>query len=158
MAQQLTSRWRSTVALAVAMALVAAVAAFGGQFRPGAWYAALAKPAWTPPGWLFPPVWTALYVMIAVAGWLIWRAPAGGAAPAFWIAGLILNATWSWLFFGRHDIGLALADILLLWLTIAGFIVSAWPVDRRASLLFLPYLAWVGFASALNFAIWSLNR
>lgn len=139
------------------LAAVLAVSVTGAMFRPGPWYLTLQKPAWTPPGWLFAPVWTTLYVMIAVAGWLVWRRAGFSAALWFWVVQLGLNASWSWIMFGRHEIGAALAVIGLLWLTIAGFIVSAWPASRTASLLFVPYLAWVSFASALNFAIWRLN-
>lgn len=145
------------MALPVFVVLTALAAAFGAQFRPDAWYVSLVKPAWTPPNWLFAPVWTALYCAIAVAGWLAWRAEGAGRAVAIWAVALALNAVWSWLFFGRHTIGGALIDIALLWLSIAAFIVSAWPQSRLAGALFVPYLAWVSFAAALNLAIWRLN-
>lgn len=144
--------------LPVFIAIVAAAATTGMQFMPGSWYAGLAKPSWTPPGYLFGPVWAVLYVMIAVAGWRVWMA--GGlvsAALAIWAAQLALNAAWSWIMFGRHEIGLALGDIVLMWIAIVAFIATAWTVDRTAALLFVPYLAWVSFAMALNFAIWRLN-
>jgi translocator protein len=137
--------------------LVLAAASTGAQFMPGAWYTTLNKPAWTPPGWLFPIAWTVLYFMIAVAGWLAWRAGGPGSAVAIWAAGLVLNALWSYLMFGRHDIGAALADIAALWLAIAAFIWATWSSEPRAAYLFMPYLAWVSFAAALNFAIWRLN-
>ena len=143
--------------LAVFVLLTAAAAAFGAMFMPGEWYVALRKPAWTPPDRVFGPVWTVLYVLIAVAGWLVWRAQGLGRILTIWAVGLVLNALWSWLFFGRHWIGVALVDIFALWLTIAAFIIAAWPVDRIASLLFAPYLAWVSLATALNFAIWRMN-
>lgn len=148
---------RHAAALAVFVALVAGAAVFGSQFRPGQWYVGLVKPAWTPPNWLFAPVWTALYVMIAVSGWLMWRSARPFPALAAWGLGLALNAAWSWLFFGRHAIDAALLDIGLLWLSIAAYIGLAWPVSRVAAGLFVPYLAWVSLASALNFAIWRLN-
>ena len=137
--------------------LVLAAALFGAQFMPGDWYLALKKPSWTPPNWLFGPVWTTLYVMIAAAGWLVWRAGDRGAAIAVWTANIVLNGLWSWLFFGQRLIGAALVDIALIWATIVAFIVLAWPKSRWASLLFLPYLAWVSLATALNFTIWRLN-
>ena len=137
--------------------LTLAAAAMGAQFRPGAWYAALQKPAWTPPGWLFGPVWTVLYVMIALAGWIAWRRQGWSAATGLWLVALAANGAWSWLFFGRQAIGAALVDILVLWLAIAAFIVATWRASRSASLLFVPYLAWVSFATALNAAIWRLN-
>lgn len=143
--------------LVVFVAITAAAASFGAMYKPGPWYAALAKPAWTPPGWLFAPAWTTLYVMIAIAGWLVWRARGASTALVFWGAQMLLNAAWSWLMFGQHEIGWALADLAALWLAILGFIVAARPISRSAAALFAPYLAWVSFAGALNFAIWRLN-
>lgn len=146
------------LALLVFLALVAGAAAVGAQFQPGAWYAALAKPDWTPPNWLFAPVWTALYVAIATSGWLVWRrTPRVGAPLALWAAQLVLNAAWSWLFFGLHRPGLAVADIVVLLAAIAGFIVASRRVSPAAAALFVPYLLWVAFATALNVAIWRLN-
>ncbi len=144
-------------ALLVFVALVAIAAASGATFKPGLFYAALAKPAWTPRPELFAPVWAALYVMIALAGWVVWRAQGLGPALWFWLIQLALNAGWSWIMFGRKQIDLALLDIGALWLAILAFIVAAWPVRRTASLLFVPYFLWVSFAGALNFAIWRLN-
>ena len=146
-------------AFAVFAALTAAAAVTGSQFMPGPWYAALAKPAWTPPNWVFGPVWTVLYVMIAVAGYLAWRAAGRiDRAVAIWGASVVLNGAWSWLFFGQRLIGAALVDIVLLWLAIAAFIAATWRTARAAAWLFVPYLAWVGYASALNAAIWLMNR
>jgi translocator protein len=138
--------------------MVLAAALFGGMFTPGEWYASLEKPSWNPPSWVFGPVWTILYVMIAIAGWLAWRNRDRSKLPiTLWGGQLLLNALWSWLFFGREQPGLAFVDIVILWLLIATFIVSAWRISRAASLLFVPYALWVGFAAALNFAIWRLN-
>lgn len=137
--------------------LTLAAATIGSQFRPDAWYTALAKPDWTPPGWIFPPVWTTLYVMIAIAGWLASRSSERQRLVPIWLVGIVLNGAWSWLFFGRHEIGLALLDIALLWGSILAFIVTAWRPARLAALLFVPYFAWVSFASVLNFTIWRLN-
>ena len=139
------------------LGLTVAAAAFGAMFQPGAWYQALVKPAWTPPNWLFGPVWTVLYVMIAIAGWLVWREQGLSFVVVVWVLQLVLNGAWSWIMFGQHQIGLALADIFLLWISIVLFAVLAWPVSLTASLLFVPYLAWVSYAGALNFAIWRLN-
>jgi translocator protein len=138
--------------------LVLAAALFGGMFTPGDWYASLEKPSWNPPGWVFGPVWTILYVMIAIAGWLAWRGRDRSRLPiTLWGGQLLLNALWSWLFFGLERPGAAFVDIVILWLLIAAFIVAAWRSSRAASLLFVPYALWVGFAAALNFAIWRLN-
>lgn len=142
--------------LAVIALAVIAAASLGAVFKPGDWYLSLAKPTWTPPNWLFAPVWTTLYVMIAVAGWLAWRRQ-GGLLFAVWIVALLLNAAWSWLFFGRHWIGVALVDITALWCAIAVFMALAWRPAPAASLLFAPYLLWVGFAGLLNLRIWQLN-
>jgi tryptophan-rich sensory protein len=144
---------------AVFVGLVIAAAAFGGQWGAGAWYNALSKPGWTPPNGLFPVAWTVLYLMMAVAGWLIWETPhpSRPALLAVWGAQLLLNALWSYIFFGRKDIGLALAELSGLWVLIAIFTVLAWPVNREAALLFLPYLIWVSYAGALNAAIWRRN-
>lgn len=137
--------------------LVFAAASTGMQFMPGEWYAALNKPAWTPPNWAFPVAWTILYLMIAIAGWLAWRAGGAGTAIVIWAIGLTLNALWSYLMFGRHDITLALIDIAALWVATAAFICAAWNLDRNAAYLFVPYLAWISFAAALNFEVWRLN-
>jgi translocator protein len=145
------------LSLVIFVIVVAAVAASGAQFTPGAWYATLNKPSWTPPNWLFGPVWSMLYLMIAIAGWLVWRAEGVGVTLAVWAAQLAANAAWSWIMFGRHEIGLAMADITLMWVLITTFVVLTWTRHRTASLLFLPYWAWVSFASALNFALWRLN-
>lgn len=138
-------------------ALVALTAVTGSSFMPGAWYEGLAKPSWTPPNWAFPIAWTILYVMIAVAGWLAWRREGMSRAVAIWGAGLVLNALWSYLMFGRHDIFAALIDIAALWVAIAAFIIATWRSEPRAAYLFLPYLAWVSYAASLNFWIWRLN-
>ena len=124
---------------------------------PGPWYEALAKPSFNPPNWLFGPVWTILYVLIAVAGWRIWqRAPAGNAMKLWWLQ-LLLNFLWSPAFFGLEQIGLALLVILALLVVILAFIAAAWKSDRVSALLFVPYAAWVAFASLLNASILILN-
>ena len=135
-------------------------AAMGGLYMPGEWYAALKKPAWNPPGWIFGPVWTALYTMMAVAAWLVWWK--GGWASQrkpllIFLAQLALNAAWTPLFFGLHRPGVAFAEIVLLWLAIAATLTAFRPVSRTAAWLLAPYLAWVSFAVALNFALWRLN-
>jgi translocator protein len=137
--------------------LVGITAVTGARFMPGEWYAELAKPSWTPPNWLFGPAWTILYIMIAIAGWRVWLQAGAGLVLAVWLVQLAFNMAWSWIMFGEHKIGLAFADIMLLWLSILAFIVLAWPVDRVAAWLFIPYLAWVSYAATLNFAIWRLN-
>jgi len=132
----------------------------GSRFPTGEWYAALTKPTWTPPNWLFGPVWGILYLLMAIAAWLIWRKRglAGAAIPlSLYMLQLALNAAWSWIFFGHHEIGLALIEIVILWLAILATLIGFWRLDPVSGYLMVPYLLWVSFASALNFAIWRLN-
>lgn len=129
----------------------------GAIFAPGDWYEGLKKPSWTPPNWLFPVAWTALYVLIAAAGWLVWRAEGVGLALMLWVAQLVLNAAWSWIMFGRKNMGLALIDAIGMWVLIAAFMAAAWPVSPWATWLFAPYLAWVTVAVALNLAVLRMN-
>lgn len=124
---------------------------------PGAWYEALAKPFFNPPNWLFGPVWTVLYVLIAIAGWRIWQRERSGGAIKLWWLQLALNFLWSPVFFGLERIGPALVVILALLATILAFIAAVWKLDRPSAWLFVPYAAWVAFASLLNAAIWRLN-
>lgn len=139
------------------LALVIVTASSGLLFRPGEWYETLRKPSWTPPNWLFGPVWSTLYIMIAVAGWLVWNADPGSAAIWFWGLQLLLNGFWSYFFFGRRRMDLAFADVVLMWLSVLAFIVSAAGISSAAALLFVPYLVWVTIAAALNLAVWRLN-
>ena len=137
-----------------------AAAAAGAFSPPGDWYTTLNKPSWTPPGWLFGPVWTALYAMIGVSAWLVWKQHGADAirwALVLWVVQLALNAAWSPVFFGAHRLGAALVVIVAMWLAIAATIVAFWPLHRFAAWLLVPYLAWVSFATALNAAIWRLN-
>jgi tryptophan-rich sensory protein len=131
--------------------------AIGYLTAPGEWYADLAKPSFNPPGWIFGPVWTLLYVLIAVAGWRTFERDRRGWPMRLWWAQLALNFLWSPVFFAAHRIGLALVVILLMLTVIFGFIVAAWREDRVAVWLFAPYTAWVAFASMLNAAIFALN-
>ena len=117
-------------------------------------YAALDLPSWAPPGWLFGPVWTVLYVLIAVSGWLVWRQAGWNPALTVYAVQLVLNAIWTPLFFGADRYGVALAEIVLLDLAVVATIVLFRVRHRVAAALLLPYLAWVLFATALNAAIW----
>lgn len=137
-----------------------AAGGIGAQFMPGAWYAALNKPSWTPPGAVFGPVWTVLYVLMGVAAWLVWRKEGfagAGAALTLFLVQLGLNALWSYLFFGRHRPDLALVDIVVLWALILVVTLLFWRHSPVAGGMMAPYLLWVSFASALNFSIWRLN-
>lgn len=124
---------------------------------PGDWYAGLTKPPFNPPNWVFGPVWSLLYVLIAVAGWLVWRSEPGGPAMRAWIAQLVLNFLWSPVFFGARQVGLALVVVALLLATILTFMRLAWKRHRAAAWLFVPYACWVAFATLLNASIWLLN-
>jgi tryptophan-rich sensory protein len=132
----------------------------GAIFPPGAWYGKLAKPSWRPPDRLFAPVWSILYLSIALSGWFVWReAGLAAAVPlAAYSLQLVLNAAWTPLFFGLHRPDLAFLDIVLLWLAIIVTMMLFYPLHVGAALLLVPYLAWVTFAAFLNLAIWRLNR
>jgi tryptophan-rich sensory protein len=131
--------------------------AVGFTTAPGAWYQGLAKPSFNPPDWLFGPVWSLLYVLIAIAGWRIWRIAPDSGAMRLWGLQLLLNYLWSPVFFGLQRPGLALLVIVALLAAIVGFVALARPLDRPAAWLFVPYALWVAFATLLNAAIWRLN-
>ncbi len=145
------------LSLLIFIGLVCFAAVTGALFPTGPWYDALTKPVWTPPNWVFPIAWTILYVMIAIAGWRVWNVSGINSALVVWGIGLVLNAAWSWLMFGEHQIGLALADLIGMWISIAAFIWLARPIDSTAALLMVPYLIWVSYAGALNLNIWLNN-
>jgi tryptophan-rich sensory protein len=149
--------------LAVFLVLCFAAAGIGGAVttpKIDTWYATLVKPSWNPPNWIFGPVWSALYVCMAVAGWLVWRQDglAGAKMPlTLFAAQLAVNVLWSCIFFGLERPGLACVEVLLLCLAIAATMLTFWRRARIAGILFVPYSAWVSFASVLNFTIWRLN-
>lgn len=124
---------------------------------PGEWYAGLTKPAFNPPNWIFAPVWTVLYVLIAIAGWRCWERAPLGAPMRIWVVQLVLNFLWSPIFFGAHLMGLALVVILALLVSVLTFMFASWRHDRIAAWLFAPYAAWVAFAALLNGSLWWLN-
>jgi translocator protein len=136
-------------------------ASVGAFFGPGEWYASLSKPSFNPPDWIFAPVWSTLYFLMAVSFWMVWKNCPNDEAfilprNLFFIQ-LTLNAIWSPLFFGLHNPGLALLDLVILWCFILGMIFSFSRLSRMAALLQVPYLAWVSFAGLLNFTLWQLN-
>ena len=148
---------RDMIMLLVLAGLTAAAAVVGSQFEPGEWYAALQKPALTPPPIVFPVVWTTLYVLIAISGFLAWRAGGWSVAIALWLAQMVLNGLWSWLAFGLQRLDLSAIDIVVLLAVIIAYIVAVAPVSRWAAWLFVPYAAWVGLATWLNIGLWQLN-
>ena len=146
--------------LAGAFLLCFTVAASGAFFPPDEWFRTLVRPSFAPPNWLFGPVWTLLYSMMAISAWLVWRASGfakARTALTVFAVQLVLNATWSGLFFGLHNMGLAFAEIILLWIAIATTIAAFRTHSKLAAYMLLPYLAWVSFASVLNYGFWSLN-
>ena len=163
------TRTRDYAGLAVFIAINAAVSALGGwatSASVGTWYQGLEKPTFNPPDWIFAPVWSALYLMIAIAGWRVWRRGAEGASGArrevrlalmAYAVQLALNLTWSFVFFGARLIGPALAVIVALLAAILANAFLFWRIDRVAGALLVPYAAWVSFATVLNAALWRLN-
>ena len=156
-----SGRYRQFAGLIAYLTVCLGVMAIGGVVTATTvdiWYQTLEKPDFAPPDWVFGPVWTGLYILIAVAGWLVWRrVGVHGTAQLLFAGQLALNLAWSVLFFGMTWIGAALVEIVILWIAIAATTAAFWSISRTAALLFLPYLLWVGYAAALNGAIWVMN-
>lgn len=156
--------WSGRIALLIWLAICLGVAGIGRlvtSHSVGTWYVALRKPVWTPSAWVFAPVWTILYVMMAVAAWLVWLhrdAAVARSGMLLFAIQLALNLAWSILFFGLRNPLAGLVDIVLLWLAILGTLVVFWRVVSPAGWLMAPYLAWVTYASALNFVLWRMNE
>ncbi|QUD90897.1 tryptophan-rich sensory protein [Phenylobacterium montanum] len=149
----------AAASIAIALA-VGAVGGFATHSSVGSWYATLAKPSFNPPNAVFGPVWTMLYVLMALAAWRVWRTgprKAVGLPLGLYAAQLALNLAWSLIFFGLRQPGLALADIAALMALVIATTIAFLRIDRPAGLIMIPYAAWVAFASALNFEIWRLN-
>ncbi|MBN2587169.1 MAG: tryptophan-rich sensory protein [Candidatus Fermentibacteraceae bacterium] len=129
----------------------------GSRFPPGEWYETLEKPSFNPPGWIFGPVWTLLYILMGTAAWLVWKEQGFSPALILFIAQLALNALWSYLFFGANRPDLAFFEIVVLWVLILLTMIFFWKARTLAGALLVPYLLWVSFASVLNFSLWRLN-
>lgn len=154
------SDWIGLIVSLLGCFSVAALASFVTNPEIPHWYASLRKPAWTPPNWLFGPVWTALYAAMAIAVWIIWRrAGWEGSNGALWlfVVQLALNLAWSFIFFKFHNPRWAFIEIVALWIAIAATVVKFAAISRASAMLLAPYLAWVTYAAALNFAIWRMN-
>lgn len=152
---------RDILGLTAFLALCFGVLVVGGTVAASAlheWYATLARPSWTPPGWVFGPLWTLLFPLMAVAGWTVWREGRSRVAVLLFLLQLAFNAAWPWLFFGLHRLDWAFFDAAALWVTLVATMVAFYRVRRRAALLLVPYLAWVTFAAPLSFAVWRLNH
>jgi len=144
------------------LALTFATAAIGAvaSANAGAFYGELLRPAWAPPAGVFGPVWSALYALMAISAWLVWRARglAGArSAIALYVSQLAANALWSWLFFAWHQGALAFIEVLVLWCLIVATAIAFSRISKVAGALLLPYLAWVTFAAALTLAVWKMN-
>ncbi len=156
--------WQSQALGLLAWLLVTFAAASVGivtSARAASFYKQLSQPAWAPPAWLFGPMWSVLYILMAVAAWLVWRDHGfGGAGIALglFVVQLVANALWSWLFFVLRRGALSTVEIVVLWLLILATILAFWPLHRLAALLLVPYLAWVSVASALTLSLWRANR
>lgn len=154
---------RRALPLILFVALAFMAAALGGYATSrsvSTWYPLLRKPAWNPPSFVFAPVWTVLYVLMAIATWRVWQigdASSARRTVSLYSAQLTLNALWSILFFGLQRPGIALIEIIILWSTLMLILRRFWVADRIAAYLWLPYFLWVSFACVLNAAIWELN-
>ncbi len=149
---------RALILLVAFLAVVIGVGAVIGILTaPGEWYANLAKPPFNPPNWLFGPVWFALYVLIAIAGWRTFLSEPNGTGMKLWCGQMALNWLWSPVWFSLHLLWPAFVVIIAILALIIIFIANRWNRDRLSALLFVPYAAWVGFASLLNLAIATLN-
>lgn len=147
-------------ALAIWLGICFATATIGGMAKPDTWYRNINKPTWNPPNWVFAPVWTILFIMMAIAAALVWSrrdTPGAGLAIACFVLQLVLNATWSWLFFGFHRPDLAFFEVIPFWFVIVLTTVLFWRISPTAGRLMVPYILWVGFASYLNFVLWRMN-
>lgn len=156
------SPFKTIVALLGWLLLCYAVAGLGGYWTAQSvtsWYPTLAKPPYNPPAWIFAPVWTTLYTMMAVSVWMVWKSPSltRHKAIGIFLIHLALNLVWSLLFFGMQNPLFGLVDILALWLMVGVAIWMFWPISRWAGMLLVPYWLWVSFASVLNWQIWLLN-
>ena len=139
-------------------AFAAGAVGAGASVDAAAFYAQLSKPSWAPPAWVFGPVWSALYALMGVAAWLVWRSPGSRrVALGLFSAQLAANALWSWLFFAWHRGALAAVEVLVLMALIVTTVGAFWRASRLAALLLVPYLLWVSFASVLTWAIWRSN-
>lgn len=146
------------VLVAFVLGVMGVGSVIGMMNEPGIWYAFLQKPGFTPPNWVFAPVWTTLYVLIALAGWRMWRLEGwDGRGMMLWVVQMVLNFAWSPVFFGLHWLGVALLIELAMLAAIVMFVRHAWWRDRISAWLFAPYMVWVAFAGALNAALFFMN-
>lgn len=144
----------------LAVSFIAAAIGSAATLRAGSFYTDLIRPEWAPPAAIFGPVWTALYILMAIAAWLVWRTGGFNAARnalVLFLVQLMFNALWSWLFFGWQMGAAAFVEVVLLWVLIAATLIAFWRIRPFAGILLLPYLAWVSFATALTYSVWQMN-
>lgn len=156
------ARNKQIIGLVAWLAVSFMAAAIGGaaSIQAGPFYMQLVRPEWAPPPGVFGPVWTMLYTLMGIAAWLIWRIDGSRAARtalALFLTQLVVNALWSWLFFGWHLGGPAFADVVLLWALVVATLVAFWRMRPLAGAMLIPYLLWISFASVLNYSVWRLN-
>ncbi len=156
------TKLKSSLGLLTWLLVCFAASAIGAlaSIQAKSFYAQLTQPAWAPPASVFGPVWSTLFLMMAVSAWLIWNH--GGFARqrlalSLFLVQLVINVLWSWLFFAWHQGGLAFLDIILLWVLIGVTLIYFWRVRLAAGILLIPYLLWVSFAAFLNYSVWQLN-
>ena len=150
--------------LVIAIAIPLAIGGTAGFFTAtgvDSWYQTINKPSWNPPGWIFGPVWTTLYVMMGVALFFVWKSDVNEqlkrSAITLFAIQLVLNFFWSFIFFNQHQPGWALVEIIVMWVFILLTIFSFAPISKTAAWLLVPYISWVSFATILNYTIWKLN-
>jgi len=149
--------WTLILGAVGCLAACMVAASSGAIFKPGAWYAGLRKPWWNPPNWLFPIAWSLLFLMMAAAGFLVWREDGLGLPMLVWAGQLVLNSGWSAVFFGLRKLGWATIEAIVLWAAILACILLFAPISAAAAWLMVPYLAWVSFAVFLTYTMWRLN-
>lgn len=152
--------WVSLIPFVVVCYAAAGIGSRITRSSVNTWYQELHRPEWTPPRWMFAPVWTILYLLMALSAWLVWRDSAWAtsrSALLLFAIQLVLNVMWSVVFFGLRQVGFAFGEILLLWMMVIATAVSFLSISLLAAWLLIPYLGWIGFASYLNFRIWQMN-
>lgn len=155
----------NTVKLVISVAIPLLAGVTSGFFTAsgvGTWYQTIQKPSWNPPGWIFGPVWTTLYILMGIALYLVWKSDAATAvkktAILLFAIQLLLNFFWSFIFFNQHQVGWALVEIMVMWVFILLTIFAFASVNKTAAWLLVPYISWVSFAFLLNYTIWKLNN
>jgi len=151
--------WISLVIFIVVCLGIGGLGAMATTPEIDGWYRTIEKPSWNPPDWIFGPVWTTLYIMMAIAGWRVWTMADTKRTLPISLFGiqLLLNLAWSFIFFAMRQPGWAFAEIVVLWLAITATMLTFFQRSKLAGVLFIPYWAWVSFASVLNFTIWRMN-